>query len=71
FLSTIGVHGTGQERPYNESDNPVPNSPYAQSKLDAEIGLRSLAAHSGMEVVVIRHPLVYGPGAPGNFARLA
>ena len=71
FLSTIGVHGAGQERPYNESDNPVPNSPYAQSKLDAEIGLRSLAARSGMEVVVIRPPLVYGPGAPGNFARLA
>lgn len=71
FLSTIGVHGAGQERPYKESDNPVPNSPYAQSKLDAEIGLWSLAAHSDMEVVVIRPPLVYGPGAPGNFARLA
>jgi nucleoside-diphosphate-sugar epimerase len=71
FLSTIGIHGTGQNRPYQETDTPAPHSPYAQSKLDAERGLLALAAHSGMEVVVIRPPLVYGPQAPGNFARLA
>ena len=71
FLSTIGIHGAGQGRPYQEADSPAPHSPYAQSKLDAENGLRALAAHSDMEVVMIRPPLVYGPSAPGNFARLA
>ena len=71
FLSTIGIHGAGQNCPYREADTPAPHSPYAQSKLDAERGLLALAAHSGMEVVVIRPPLVYGPHAPGNFARLA
>ena len=70
FLSTIGIHGGGQDHPYQETDTPAPHSPYAQSKLDAERGLLALAAHSGMEVVVIRPPLVYGPNAPGNFARL-
>ena len=71
FLSTIGIHGSGQNRPYRETDVPAPHSPYAQSKLDAERGLLALAAHSGMEVVLIRPPLVYGWGAPGNFAKLA
>ena len=71
FLSTIGIHGAGQDAPYRETDTPAPHSPYAQSKLDAEYGLRALAADSSLEVVVIRPPLVYGPDAPGNFARLA
>ncbi len=71
FLSTIGIHGAGQQRPYQEDDAPAPHSPYTQYKLDAEHGLRALAAHTGLEVVVIRPPLVYGPDAPGNFARLA
>lgn len=71
FLSTIGIHGIGQDRPCRETDTPAPNSPYAQSKLDAERGLQALAARTGLEVVVIRPPLVYGPDAPGNFARLA
>lgn len=71
FLSTIGIHGAGQHRPYQEDDAPAPHSPYAQSKLDAERGLLALAARTGLEVVLIRPPLVYGPDAPGNFARLA
>ena len=71
FLSTIGIHGAGQHRPYQEDDAPAPHSPYAQAKLDAERGLLALAARTGLEVVVIRPPLVYGPDAPGNFARLA
>lgn len=71
FLSTIGVHGSGQNLPYREADIAAPHSPYAQSKLDAENGLLAVAAHSGMEVVLIRPPLVYGPAAPGNFGRLA
>lgn len=56
FLSTIGVHGSGQNFPYQEADIPAPHSPYAQSKLDAENSLLALAAHSGMEAVVIRPP---------------
>lgn len=71
FLSTIGVHGNGQNQAYQETDAPAPHSPYAQSKFEAEQGLLALSAHTGMEVVVIRPPLVYGPNAPGNFARLA
>lgn len=70
FLSTIGIHGAGQHRPYQEDNAPAPHSPYAQSKLDAERGLLALAACTGLEVVLIRPPLVYGPDAPGNFARL-
>ena len=71
FLSTIGIHGAGQDRPYQEDDAPAPHSPYAQSKLEAERGLLALAARTRLEVVLIRPPLVYGPQAPGNFARLA
>jgi nucleoside-diphosphate-sugar epimerase len=71
FLSTIGIHGVGQDRPYQETDTPAPKNPYAQSKLDAERGLQALAARTGLEMVVIRPPLVYGPDAPGNFDRLA
>lgn len=71
FLSTIGIHGAGQDRPYQETTPPAAHSAYAQSKLDAERGLLTLSARTGLEVVVIRPPLVYGPNAPGNFARLA
>jgi nucleoside-diphosphate-sugar epimerase len=71
FLSTIGIHGAGQQHPYQEDDAPAPHSPYAQSKLEAERSLLALAARTGLEVVLIRPPLVYGPDAPGNFARLA
>jgi nucleoside-diphosphate-sugar epimerase len=71
FLSTIGVHGvqtTG--RPFHHKDIMAPNSDYAVSKFEAEQALFKLAEESGMELVVIRPPLVYGPGAPGNFAML-
>lgn len=71
FISTVGIHGISQNRPFLETDAPAPHGPYAQSKLDAEYSLLALAAHTGMEVVVIRPPLVYGPDAPGNFSRLA
>lgn len=74
FLSTIGVHGNGyshsKNHPYQETDVTAPHSPYAQSKLEAEQGLLALSGYKGMEVVIIRPPLVYGPNAPGNFARL-
>jgi nucleoside-diphosphate-sugar epimerase len=71
FLSTIGIHGAEtRQRPFSADDPPAPHSPYARSKLQAEQSLREIARETGLEVVVIRPPLVYGPGAPGNFARL-
>ncbi len=71
FISSIGVNGveTG-ERPFSEMDPANPHSPYALSKHEAELGLRDIAKITGMAVVVIRPPLVYGPGAPGNFGAL-
>ena len=70
FISSIGVNGNISTRPFRASDLPSPAEPYAQSKWEAEQGLIKLAAETGMEVVVIRPPLVYGSGAPGNFGRL-
>lgn len=71
FVSSVGVHGNRNTRPFTEADPPDPKEPYAVSKLEAEQGLMRLAGESGMEVVIIRSPLVYGPDAPGNFGRLA
>lgn len=70
FISSIGVNGNRSDRPFTEDDAPMPSEPYAVSKLEAEQALRELATKSGMELVVIRPPLVYGPSAPGNFGRL-
>jgi nucleoside-diphosphate-sugar epimerase len=55
---------------FTENDAPAPQDPYGQSKHEAELGLRHLAADTGMEVVIIRPPLVYGPGVKANFAAL-
>jgi len=71
FLSSIGVNGTQSIKPFTESDVPHPVEPYAVSKLEAERGLMELSRETGMEVVIIRPPLVYGPSAPGNFGKLA
>ena len=71
FISSIGVNGNETRgRPFTATDDPAPHSAYAESKCEAEISLRNLAAETGLEVVIIRPPLVYGPGAPGNFNRL-
>jgi nucleoside-diphosphate-sugar epimerase len=70
FLSSIGVNGNQTTAPFNEAATPHPHDAYAVSKLEAEQGLLALASQTGMEVVIIRPPLVYGPGAPGNFASL-
>ncbi len=71
FMSTIGVNGnTSGSRAFTESNNYRPHNPYSVSKLEAEIGLREISAKTGMEVVVVRSPLVYGPGNPGNFLSL-
>jgi UDP-glucose 4-epimerase len=71
FVSTIGVNGVETHgNPFTEGDRPGPYSVYADSKHQAEIGLRALASETGMEVVIVRPPLVYGPAAKGNWARL-
>jgi nucleoside-diphosphate-sugar epimerase len=71
FISSIGVNGAETfESPFGPEDTLRPRTPYAQSKMEAEQGLRQIAAESGLEVVIIRPPLVYGPKAPGNFGRL-
>ncbi|MGJ7457436.1 NAD-dependent epimerase/dehydratase family protein [Halomonas sp. RA08-2] len=70
FLSSIGVNGNHNQRPFTEGDAPQPAEPYAESKLQAERGLHQVAEETGLEVVIIRPPLVYGPGAPGNFGLL-
>jgi nucleoside-diphosphate-sugar epimerase len=72
FVSTIGVHGptTPIDQPLTE-DAPIrPYNAYAQSKWEAEQVLREIEADTGLEVVIVRPPLIYGPGAPGNFGRL-
>ena len=71
FVSSIGVNGAETFRqPFDAQDRALPHSPYALSKYEAELGLHALATETGMEVVIIRPPLVYGPGAPGNFGSL-
>ena len=71
FVSSIGVNGAvTYQKSFTAEDPPQPHSYYADSKYQAELGLRELAVQTGMDVVIIRPPLVYGPGAPGNFGSL-
>ena len=72
FVSSVKVNGevTLPGQAFTETDAPGPQDPYGQSKNEAELGLRQLAADTGLEVVIIRPPLVYGPGVKANFAAL-
>ena len=70
FISTIKVNGEGRAEPYRENDLPAPEDAYAISKWEAEQGLWLIARETGMEVVILRPPLVYGPGVKANFLRL-
>lgn len=69
FLSSVKVNGeeTAPGRAFRHDDTPAPVDPYGVSKLEAERGLRELGNDTGMEIVVIRPPLVYGPGVKANF----
>jgi UDP-glucose 4-epimerase len=69
FLSSIKVNGeeTAPGRPFAASDVPAPAGAYGISKLEAEQGLHSVAKETGLEVVIIRPVLVYGPGVRANF----
>jgi len=71
FLSSVKVNGERTaERPYSESDPPRPEDNYGASKRDAEQALACVAAETGLEMVVLRPPLIYGPGVKANFLRL-
>ncbi|MDQ2078346.1 SDR family oxidoreductase [Marinimicrobium sp. ABcell2] len=69
FISTAKVHGEASEpgRAFTEQDAPAPEDPYAVSKYEAEKGLRELGLRYGMDIVIVRPPLVYGPGVKANF----
>lgn len=72
YLSSIKVNGeqTLPGRFFTEQDVPAPLDPYGVSKHEAEEGLRKLAQQTDMEVVIIRPPLVYGPGVKANFLNM-
>jgi len=68
FLSSIGVNGAVTSGlPFTFNDSPYPHSPYAVSKLEAEVGLLLIGKRTNMDIVIIRSPAIYGVNAPGNF----
>lgn len=72
FISSIKVNGesTAPGRSFTAYDSPAPEDPYGLSKAEAETHLQKVAEETGMEVTIIRPPLIYGPGVKGNFASL-
>jgi nucleoside-diphosphate-sugar epimerase len=72
FVSSVKVNGesTRLGSPFQADDAPAPLDAYGVSKMEAEQGLREIASQTGMEVVIIRPPLVYGPGVKANFAAM-
>lgn len=72
YVSSIKVNGesTPSDRPFREEDPPAPEDAYGRSKLEAEEALRALVQGTRMSLVVIRPPLIYGPGVRANFRSL-
>jgi len=72
FISSIKVNGemTSIGQPFRTTDNTIPTDPYGLSKYEAEQGLLRIASETDMEVVIIRPPLIYGPGVKANFASM-
>lgn len=71
FLSSVKVNGENTvSAPFTPFDTPCPTDAYGVSKWEAEQGLWDISRRTGMELVVVRPPLVYGPGVKGNLARL-
>lgn len=72
FVSSIKVNGEATQpgHAFTADDVPAPLDPYGVSKLEAEQGLREIELQTGMEVVIVRPPLVYGPGVKANFASM-
>lgn len=72
FLSSIKVNGeeTVHEGAFRASDIPSPLDAYGLSKLEAELGLQEMAREGQMDIVIVRPPLVYGPGVKANFLNM-
>ena len=72
YLSSVKIHGEETQRgsPFRHDDPANPLEPYSISKWEAECGLAEIAARTGLEVVVLRPPLIYGPRVRGNFRSL-
>lgn len=71
FVSSIGVNGSyTKSEPFLSRNLPNPHNLYARSKYDAEVALKKISKGTGLEVVIVRPPLVYGLNAPGNFGKL-
>lgn len=71
FISSIGVNGFSTKAiPFSVDSLVHPHNAYAQSKYDAETGLKKIAEETGLEIVIVRPTLVYGANAPGNFGAL-
>ena len=72
FISSIKVNGesTALDHPFTADDTPAPEDAYGHSKAEAEAVLKQVANETGMEVTIIRPPLIYGPCVKGNFASL-
>lgn len=70
FISSVKVNGEGAPQPYTEKDTPAPKDAYAISKMEAEDVLTRIAAETGLEIVILRLPLVYGQGVKANFKNL-
>ncbi len=70
FVSSVGASAERSDRPLTEDDPCRPATPYGQSKQEAEEALRDATEGTGTAWTVLRPPLVYGPGNPGNMGRL-
>ena len=70
FISSIKVNGEASTEPFTEADVPAPEDDYGRSKWLAEQCLTEIGQRTGMEIVILRPPLIYGPGVKGNFASL-
>lgn len=72
YVSSIKVNGEGtsDNESFTEANSPEPQDPYGVSKYEAEQALHRVAAETGLEVVIVRPPLVYGAGVKGNFAQM-
>jgi nucleoside-diphosphate-sugar epimerase len=70
LVSTASVHGRFSERPVSEEADPQPPDAYARSKLEAEAAAGAVAQASGMQLVILRPPLICGPGAKANLLAL-
>jgi nucleoside-diphosphate-sugar epimerase len=72
YVSSIKVNGeySVSGHPFSELDLPAPQDPYGISKWEAEQALRDISERTGMQVVILRPPLIYGPGVKANLFNL-